>query len=46
MAEVKSLSSRIDDEFAAVEKRAKDQQAERLQEYAERTVPSPATASS
>ena len=36
MSEVKSLSSRIDDEFAALEKKVKDQQAERLQEYRER----------
>jgi YHS domain-containing protein len=36
MPELKSLSSRIDDEFAAVEKKVKDMQAERLQEYRER----------
>lgn len=36
MTEIKSLSSRIDAEFAAVEKKVKDIQAERLQEYRER----------
>jgi hypothetical protein len=36
MSEPKSLSSRIDDEFAAVEKKVKDLQIERLQEYRER----------
>ena len=36
MSEIKGLSGRIDDEFAAVEKKAKDVQVERLQEYRER----------
>ncbi len=36
MPEVKSLSSRIDGEFAAVEKKRQDFQVERLQEYRER----------
>jgi YHS domain-containing protein len=36
MPEVKSLSSRIDGEFAAAEQNVKDIQAERLQEYRER----------
>jgi YHS domain-containing protein len=36
MSELKSLSSRIDDEFAAVQKKVKDVQVERLQEYRER----------
>jgi YHS domain-containing protein len=36
MSELKSLSSRIDDEFAAVEKKVKDRQIELLREYRER----------
>jgi YHS domain-containing protein len=36
MSEVKSLSSRIDDEFAGVQKKVKDMQAQRLHEYRER----------
>jgi len=36
MSELKSLSSRIDDEFAAVEKKVKDLQTEWLQQYRER----------
>jgi hypothetical protein len=36
MTALKSLSSRIDDEFAALEKKVKDVQIERLQEYRER----------
>ena len=36
MSEIKSLSSRIDDEFAAVEKKVKDVQIELLREYRER----------
>jgi hypothetical protein len=36
MSELKSLSSRIDDEFAAVEKKFKDMQVEQLQQYRER----------
>jgi YHS domain-containing protein len=36
MPEIESLSSRIDAEFAAVEKKVKDMQLERLREYRER----------
>ena len=36
MSELKSLSSRIEDEFAAVEKKLKDVQLERVQQYRER----------
>ena len=36
MSELKSLASRIDDEFAAVEKKFKDLQIERVREYRER----------
>jgi YHS domain-containing protein len=38
MSELKSLPSRIDAEFAAVEKQAKDLQIERLQQYRERRL--------
>ncbi len=36
MPEIESLSSRIDAEFAAVEKKFKDDQLERVREYRER----------
>jgi hypothetical protein len=36
MSAIKSLSSRIDDEFAAVEKKVKDMQTEQLREYRDR----------